>query len=79
MFPSLGSVSTPWVAYPGRYTARCQQGDGATWLNVTKATGPGDHRPVITEEDGPLYGYHVDDVPLAQDNLIADTSAAERT
>lgn len=37
VFPSLGSASTPWVAYPGRYTARCQQGDGVSWLNVTKA------------------------------------------
>jgi hypothetical protein len=79
VFPSLGSVATPWVAYPGRYAARCQQSDGASWLNVTNATGPGDHRPLITEEDGPLYGYHVDDLPLAQDDLVADATAAERT
>jgi Protein of unknown function (DUF3089) len=79
VFPSLGAVSTPWVAYPGRYTARCQQRDGASWLNVTKATGPGDHRPVVTEEGGPIWGYHLYDLPLAQDNLIADVTAAQRT
>jgi hypothetical protein len=64
---------------PGRYTARCQQSGGASWLNVTDATGPGDHRPLITEEDGPLYGYHVDDLPLAQADLVADATAAVRT
>ncbi|MGH3153928.1 MAG: DUF3089 domain-containing protein, partial [Streptosporangiaceae bacterium] len=44
VFPSLlRAASTPWVSYPGLYTARCQQNDGASWLNVTKATGPADH------------------------------------
>src|SRR5208282_5912357 len=28
-------VSTPWVTYPGLYSARCEQGSGATWLQVT--------------------------------------------
>jgi hypothetical protein len=79
VFPSLGALSTPWVSYPGLYTARCEQSDGASWLNVTKATGPADHRPTITEEDGPLYGYHIWDLGLAQDNLVSDVAAAEIT
>jgi hypothetical protein len=79
VFPSLGTLATPWVSYPGLYTARCEQGDGASWLNVTKATGPADHRPTVTEEGGSLYGYHVWDLGLAQDNLVSDVAAAETT
>jgi hypothetical protein len=78
VFPSLlQAASTPWVAYPGLYRARCEQGDGASWLNVTKATGPADHRPVVTEDLGPGYGYHVWDLGLAQDDLVSDVAAAE--
>jgi hypothetical protein len=76
VFPALGTQATPWVSYPGRYTARCQQRDGATWLNVTKATGPADHRPTVTEQGGAAYGYHVWDLGLAQGNLTADVAAA---
>ena len=59
--------------------ARCEQSDGASWLNVTKATGPADHRPTVTEKGGPTYGYHVWDLGLAQDNLVSDVAAAEIT
>jgi len=80
VFPSLlQAASTPWVSYPGLYTARCEQSDGASWLNVSKATGPADHRPTVTEDLGPAYGYHVWDLGLAQDNLVSDVAAAEIT
>jgi hypothetical protein len=80
VFPSLlRAASTPWVSYPGLYTARCEQSDGASWLNVSKATGPADHRPTVTENLGPAYGYHVWDLGLAQDNLVSDVAAAEIT
>jgi hypothetical protein len=80
VFPSLlQAASTPWVSYPGLYTARCEQSDGASWLNVTKATGPADHRPTVIEEGGPIWGYHVWDLGLAQDNLVSDVAAAETT
>jgi len=80
VFPSLlQAASTPWVSYPGLYTARCEQSDGASWLNVSKATGPADHRPTVTEDLGPAYGYHVWDLGLAQDNLVIDVAAAEIT
>jgi hypothetical protein len=80
VFPSLlQAASTPWVSYPGLYTARCENSDGASWLNVTKATGPADHRPTVTENLGPTYGYHAWDLGLAQDNLVSDVAAAEIT
>ena len=76
-FPSLGSEPTPWVTFPGLYNARCEQAGGASWLDVTKATGTSDHRPTVTEHDGPLWGYHTDDVNLALGNLVRDVAAAE--
>ena len=76
-FPSEGKVVTPWVEYPGLYRASCQRRDGATWLQVSKATGGSDHRPVVTQPLGPDWGYHVDDVNLALGNLVSDVAAAE--
>jgi hypothetical protein len=78
-FPSLGNVATPWVEFPGLYRARCERGGGASWLQVTKATGAGDRRPLLSEQAGPDWGYHQDDVNLALGNLVADVAAAERT
>lgn len=76
-FPPQGGVSTPWVEYPGLYTARCEHSDGATWLQVAKATGASDHRPVVTEIDGPDWGFHPYDASLALGNLVTDVAAAE--
>ena len=76
-FPALGAASTPWVSYPGLYSSRCEHEDGASWLDVTKATGSSDHRPLVTEEGGPLFGYHTSDVNLALGDLVADVAAAE--
>jgi hypothetical protein len=67
------------VSYPGLYAARCEQSDGASWLDLTKATGPGDHRPAVTENGGPAYGYHVRDLSLAQDNLVSDVAVGPVT
>lgn len=78
-FPSEGSEPTPWVAYPGLYQASCQSGGGATWLQVQKATGGSDHRPVVTESLGPNWGYHLWDVNLALGDLVNDVAAAEAT
>jgi len=76
-FPSEGTVATPWVEFPGLYTARCESGGGAGWLQVNKATGSADRRPVVTEDAGPDWGYHTADLNLALGNLVADVAAAE--
>ena len=59
------------------YSARCESAGGATWLQVSKISGPSDHRPVVTETDGPDWGYHDADVNLALGDLVADAVAAE--
>ncbi|MDA8357103.1 MAG: DUF3089 domain-containing protein [Actinomycetota bacterium] len=73
--PTGPPVATPWVTYPGLYSASCRNAGGATWLQVdTLAT---DGRPVVTETLGPAWGYHLDDINLALGNLVDDVSAAE--
>jgi hypothetical protein len=78
-FPSEGMRPTPWVEYPHLYAARCDSAGGATWLQVTKVSAASDHRTVVTEIDGPDWGYHTYDVNLALGNLLSDTAAAEAT
>lgn len=76
--PSV-KVSTPWVSFPGLYTAQCVQGGGASWLQITSDAVPGDPRPVVSDNPvlGPRWGYHLDDVNLALGNLIADVGHEE--
>ena len=67
--PTTPGVSTPWVSYPARYDATCMDSGGASWLQVTAATS-GDHRPVVSEVLGPLWGLHLVDVNLALGDLV---------
>jgi hypothetical protein len=77
MSPPPPPVATLWVTYPGLYTARCEDGGGANWLQVNTAAGGGDRRPVVTESLGPTWGYHVDDINLALGNLVQDVRRQE--
>jgi hypothetical protein len=71
-------VSTPWVTYPDLYSANCEQGGGATWLQVTTLAGPADHRPVVNEEPlGPTWGYHGDEFSLTVGDLLDDVTGEE--
>jgi len=71
------TVTTPWVSYPGLYTAQCEQDGGASWLQVTATPMPGDPRPAVFAVLGPLWGYHLADVNLALGNLVADVGSEE--
>jgi DUF3089 family protein len=72
-------VTTPWVSYPGLYSARCEQGGGASWLQVTATPAPGDLRPTVSISPalGPAWGFHLADVNLALGNLVADVGSEE--
>jgi hypothetical protein len=74
-FPATPPVTTPWVTYPGLYSATCTSADGATWLQVNDLTVAG--RPVVTELLGAAWGYHLDDINLALGNLVDDVAAEE--
>jgi hypothetical protein len=82
-FPSVTSpvpgvnVGTPWVDFPGLYTARCLSRGGATWLQVTPTAVPADPRPLVAATLGPDWGYHLDDVNLALGNLVSDVAQEE--
>jgi len=73
--PPPPPVTTPWVTYPDLYAASCQHAGGATWLKVGAQDVAG--RPVVTEQLGPAWGYHLDDVNLALGNLLHDVKAEE--
>ena len=76
-------VLTPWVTYPGLYSATCSRGGGATWLQVTSLAGASHTRPVVTEnvpgtpDTGPAWGYHGYEYSLALGNLLHDVAGEE--
>jgi len=79
-------VSTPWVTYPGLYSASCEQGDGATWLQLTSLAGTSHNRPVVNDnhlsgpagaDTGPAYGYHGYEYALTLGNLLDDIAGEE--
>lgn len=76
---SLGkvNVTTPWVSYPGLYSASCQHAGGATWLQVTPGHVSGDPRPLVEVQPNADWGYHLEDVNLALGNLVKDASSEE--
>jgi hypothetical protein len=78
------SVSTPWVTYPGLYSATCEQGGGATWLQVTSLAGTSHARPVVTgaivpgaTDTGPAWGYHGYEYSLVLGDLLHDVAGEE--
>jgi hypothetical protein len=71
------TLQTPWVSFPGLYTAQCQSAGGASSLQVIPTGVPGDHRPTVTASLGPAWGYHRQDVNLALGNLVDDVAAEE--
>jgi len=75
--PTNVRVLTPWVTFPGLYTAQCQQSGGASWLQVTATPAAGDPRPTVSTPLGPAWGYHLDDVNLSLGNLVVDVAREE--
>jgi hypothetical protein len=70
-------VGTPWISFPGLYTARCETIGGATTLQVIPTGVPGDPRPLVAATLGATWGYHDYDVNLALGNLVADVAREE--
>ncbi len=64
------SAKTPFVTFPGEFTAECKTSGGATWLQVDRATGSIDHRPGLSKVGSAQWGLHVVDVNLALGNLV---------
>jgi Protein of unknown function (DUF3089) len=64
----LPAAPTPWAALPGRFTARCRNEGGASWLHVTHR--PNDPRLMLRQTLGPGWGLHLYDVNLALGDLV---------
>jgi Protein of unknown function (DUF3089) len=67
--PAPPSAPTPWVEYPDRYSARCEQNNEYDWLQVTSIGGP-DAAPPPGGSLPPTWGLHLGDVNLALGNLV---------
>ena len=68
---ALPDVSTPWLVPAGTYTARCASEGGANWLQVTA----GDGARTFTPSPDAKWGFHLGDINLAVDTLVADVKA----
>jgi hypothetical protein len=62
-------VDTPWVSFPGEYSAQCRSSGNATWLQVTHV-GSQDRRPPLAESGDAALGLHILDVSIALGNLV---------
>jgi hypothetical protein len=69
---------TPWVAAPGGLTGQCEHHNGATWLQISPASGVTEaelHEREARHEApeeliGPDWGLHLYDVNIALGNLV---------
>jgi hypothetical protein len=68
--PEPPSAPTPWVTYPNRYSARCEQSADFTWLQVTDIGEAAAPRPPSGGGLPPTWGLHLGDVNLALGNLV---------
>jgi len=67
---SAPALPTPWVTEPGLYSGQCRSTGGATWLQVSAPTTPGDSRTVVGQTLGPTWGLHLVDVNIALGDLV---------
>jgi hypothetical protein len=63
------TIKTPWVSFPGEYSAQCESSGNATWLQITHV-GRHDRRPLLTKSDDAALGLHILDVNIALGNLV---------
>jgi hypothetical protein len=73
-FHQAPTAGTPWVASVAEYTGQCHKENGASWLQVNPVGPPVDPPEYVSEELGPDWGLHVDDVNIALGNLVRTTA-----
>jgi hypothetical protein len=74
--PPITGVTTPWVAFPDRATARCVTRGRLSYLQVLGV--PGDPRPTFKAKIGADWGLHLGDVNLALGQLTDIVRAQAR-
>jgi hypothetical protein len=68
--PAPPSAPTPWVEYPNRYSARCEEANDNNWLQVTTIAGANTAVPPSGGSLPATWGLHLGDVNLALGNLV---------
>ena len=63
-------MTTPWISFPGEYTARCESSGNATWLQISPKAGGAARGRLLTQLETPVLGLHVLDVNIALGNLV---------
>lgn len=69
--PTTTGISTPWVTYPGVFTAACEHRDGASWLQINGPTAAAEGSPYLSTPLGPTWGLHLVDPTIAMGDLVA--------
>lgn len=72
--PLPSGITTPWLVPAGTYSARCESSGGANWLNIT----PGGGARAFSPSPDATWGFHLGDINLAVDTLVADVRAQTR-
>ncbi len=79
LLPNLTAYESPWVSFPGLYSASCRKQGGSSWLSVQGISGESDTRPRIGEPLGRSWGTHLTEVNDAAGNLVSVVTAQEKT
>ena len=67
---AVAASKTPFVTYPGEFSAQCKTAGLATWLQISRLTGSSDRRPGLANVGNVRWGLHVIDVNIALGNLV---------
>jgi hypothetical protein len=63
---TLPKASTPWIAVPNAYRARCSRANGANVLRIAPRGGA----PALKPSPDPSWGLHLVDANIALGNLV---------
>ena len=69
-WPTMVS-ETPFVAYPGEYTASCRSSAHANWLEIDRTADRHDDRPSVAAVSSERWGLHMVDMSIVLGNLVA--------
>ena len=64
------TARTPFVTFPGQYSAHCVEKGGASWLQIDRLGGKTDIRAAAAKLVAPTWGLHPLDISIAEGNLV---------
>ena len=64
------TARTPFVTFPGQYSAHCADKGGASWLQIDRIGGKTDITAAAAKLVAPTWGLHPLDISIAEGNLV---------